>query len=424
MFSLKFDKDHNLLTITFRGQVDESQGELLCQRIEKELHKTKKGFMILTDLSEVEIFEDTVYSSIKKLMILCNAHNVSKIFRVIPDKTKDIGFSTLSIFHYSKNVSIHTFKTLSEAYYYIKLNTNITFNDRVFTFLKIFRIKLLNLSESVFFRASFIVCGFIVLVISRQIFKAFGISLGYIYITLIALSGLWFETKGGITAASTSLAIFLIEVNMFSLWTAREIVLKTLVLRVFIYFSSGILIGSQSKQQRILKEKLQFLAVHDELTGIINYRHSINILKKEFERSKRHHNNLTISIIDIDDFKQINDTYGHLVGNDTIKTFSSLMAKELRNIDTIGRYGGDEFILIFPESTKEQGIRILERIRKNISSARITSSFLINKKSFSITFSAGIASLSIENKNINDLINNADKALYRAKQKGRNKIAF
>ncbi|MFH1459001.1 MAG: GGDEF domain-containing protein [Candidatus Omnitrophota bacterium] len=422
MFSLKFDKQHNLLTITLRNNFDMQQGELLFKRLEKEMPRVKNGFMVLTDLSSLDTFDPLSYQYVQKIMTLCNTYGVSKIFRVIPDKTKDFGFNIMSIFHYSKNVEIHTYKSIEEANYHIRLNTNITFRDRVITILKIIKIQTTTLSKHSSFRLSVIISGFIILIILRQLFHAFGVSLGYLYITLIALSGFWFETRGGIIAALMATIIFLIEINIFNAWFSRDIVLKSMFLRFMIYFLSGITIGYQSQSEKKLRNKLEFLAVHDELTGFLNFRFSLELLKKEFQRSKRHSTNLTIAIIDIDYFKNINDSYGHLVGNDSIKTFSLIIKNNLRETDIAGRYGGDEFILIFPESNAEQGMKILTRIKKSLSTMEITSDFLINNKSITLTFSAGLASFSSHNKTMNDLIDSADKALYQAKKEGRNKI--
>ena len=91
-------------------------------------------------------------------------------------------------------------------------------------------------------------------------------------------------------------------------------------------------------------------------------------------------------------------------------------------MDIAGRYGGDEFILIFPESNSDQGLASLNRIKKEISSTRIISKFLINEKSLILTFSAGLSVVADEKNTVNDLMNSADKALYQAKQEGRNKI--
>jgi len=422
MFSIKFDTKNNLLTIEMRSNFDEQQGDVLCSQIEKELTKSKKGFIVLSDLSKVDFLNDAVSKYIQKMMKICNDHGVSKIYRVVPSKTKDVGLNIMSIFHYSKNVKIYTFESLEEARFYVNINTSITLKDKIITIIKILRIKSAALTRHSNFRYFVLVIGFLLLLIMRQIFHAFGVSLGYLYITLIALAGFWFEIPGGVIAAAISSIIFVVEVNFFSSWIARDVVFKSMFLRFAIYFISGIVLGQQSRVEKRLKKKLEFLAAYDELTGFLNYRFTVELMKKELERSKRYKKNLTIAIIDIDHFKTINDTYGHLVGNDALITFSKVIKSNLREMDIAGRYGGDEFILIFPESTSEQGLASLNRIKKEIANTKIMSKFLINEKSLTLTFSAGLSVEAGDKNTVNDLINSADKALYKAKQEGRDKI--
>jgi hypothetical protein len=357
MFSIKFDKRNNLLNLEFRSNFDEQQGEILCAHLKKELLQAKKGFIVFSDLSRVDYFNDASSKYIQRMMVICNEHGVSKIFRVVPQKSKDIGFNIMSIFHYSKSVKIYTYNSVAEARFYVNLNTNIKLKDKILTVIKILKFKALALTEHCYFRFLIILSGFLLLLILRQVFHAFGVSLGYLYITLIALSGFWFEIKGGLIAALLSSVIFVVEINMFSSWTARDIVFKTMFLRFFIYFLSGIVLGYQSGVEKKLRKKLEFLAAYDELTGFYNYRFTIELLKKELERSKRSKKDITVAIIDIDHFKNINDTYGHLVGNDALKIFSKIVKENLREMDLAGRYGGDEFILIFPETNSEQGLR-------------------------------------------------------------------
>ncbi len=422
MFTIKFDNRHNLLMLEFRSNFNEQQGELLCKKMEKELSKAKKGFVALTDLSRVNNFDDLSIKYIKKTMTIVNAHGVSKIFRIIPDNTKDCGFNVLSIFHYTNNVKTYTYKSKVEAQYHLKLNSNIIFTDKIITILRILRIKASNMTESIYFRYFVIIFGFALSIVLRQVFKAFGISLGYLYILMISLAGFWFEVKGGIIAAIIATLIFTAEVNFFDSWIARDLVLKSMAIRFAIYFLSGIVIGSLSRVERNLRKRMEFLAVNDELTGLLNYRFSLEFLKKESERSKRFNKKLSIAILDIDHFKTINDTYGHLVGNDCLKKFSKIIKNDLRETDIACRYGGDEFFLIFPESSCEQGVKILERIKYSVAATKITSSFLINENSVTLTFSAGIVSFTDYSKTVDELIGEADKALYRAKETGRNRI--
>ena len=128
--------------------------------------------------------------------------------------------------------------------------------------------------------------------------------------------------------------------------------------------------------------------------------------------------NLCVVLADIDNFKHINDTYGHLVGDDVLRIISQQLSQALRKIDVVGRWGGEEFVMLLPETTAEQAHTIVERIRENI--ARISFPISTTSGSFSTTISFGICQLPLHNKTIEDYIKGADKALYEAKNNGRN----
>jgi len=258
MFSVKFDEKRNLLTITFRGSFDAHQGPLLCKRLKRELEKAKKEFMVMTDVSALDFFDESCCQSLKEIMMICDSCGVSKIFRVIPDTGKDMGFSIMSIFHCSDKVKIYTYKNLEEAICNIRLHTPITFFDKIVTLLKILRIKSAAFTTHAYFKSTVVVAGFILLIILRQVFRAFGVSLGYLYVTLIALSAFWFEMWGGIISALVSTLIFSLEVNIFNLWADREVVLKSMLIRFGVYFLSGIVIGYQSHSEKNLEKNWHF----------------------------------------------------------------------------------------------------------------------------------------------------------------------
>ncbi|MFH1767652.1 MAG: GGDEF domain-containing protein [Candidatus Omnitrophota bacterium] len=420
MFSIKIDKQHNLLTLTFRGNFDAEQGQLLCKRLKQELPKLKKGFSILTDLSELDNMELESAEFIRETMIICNTHGVSRISRVIPAPEKDIGLNIMSAFHYSKKVKIQTHKTLEKAKYHLMLNWDMTLSNRIVVIFQVVKTKILNAVSSGASRLCVITLGFIALIILRRYVHAFGISLGYLYVTLISLSGFWFGVKGGVIAASAATIMFLLEINTFSLWATRDSVTNTMFLRLPVYFLSGIVIGHLSALEQKLRKNMEFLAGHDELTGFFNLRCALTFLEKEFSRSRRQKKNLSIAIIDIDHFKNINDSHGHIAGNDVLKKFSQVIKNNIRASDLVGRYGGDEFLLIFPESNIEQATNILQRIKEEILQTKITS--CLTGKSINLSFSAGLAIYSANIKNMDTLINKADHALYNAKNQGRNRI--
>ena len=130
------------------------------------------------------------------------------------------------------------------------------------------------------------------------------------------------------------------------------------------------------------------------------------------------HKNFSLIIIDTDEFKKINDTYGHLVGDVIICNIASRCSHNARKSDSIGRYGGDEFILLFPNSDMTNKIRVAERIRQDICSTPI----LTSAGPIPVTISLGVASIQSDEDTLISLLIRADKALYRAKQEGRNLV--
>jgi diguanylate cyclase (GGDEF)-like protein/PAS domain S-box-containing protein len=177
-------------------------------------------------------------------------------------------------------------------------------------------------------------------------------------------------------------------------------------------------------ERKVLEEKLKTLASHDELTGCVNFRSTMKLLENEITRSQRYKKKFSIIMIDIDHFKRINDEYGHLVGNDALATFAKVIKNSVRNIDAVCRYGGEEFIIILPESDSQQALAVLDRIRSNLEQTKITSSRLENGKELSLKFSAGIAAFPYNAKDLKELIWVVDGALRQAKQEGKNRAVL
>lgn len=135
-------------------------------------------------------------------------------------------------------------------------------------------------------------------------------------------------------------------------------------------------------------------------------------LEKELEKSLRSKKNLSLLMIDIDDFKLVNDNYGHLAGDEALRTIGELINKNIRKMDIAARYGGEELAIIIPESTPDEAVLLAQRIRKKISKIKFSS--------FSVTVSIGVCHSSLDIKTINDIIKGADEALYKAKESGKN----
>ena len=170
-----------------------------------------------------------------------------------------------------------------------------------------------------------------------------------------------------------------------------------------------------------LYEKLKSLSIIDGLTTLYLRRHFTNRLEEEIKRAKKNKGILSLMMIDIDNFKTINDKYGHLAGDIVLRETANIIKSNSREIDLIGRYGGDEIIMTLPMTPPEKAREIAERIRRMIEKHR----YNINYASIYTTVSIGIAYFPKKNiKTITDLINTADKALYEAKNKGKNKIVI
>jgi|GEM_PF-2252796 len=169
-----------------------------------------------------------------------------------------------------------------------------------------------------------------------------------------------------------------------------------------------------------MENKLKNLAATDSLTGVFNRREILNRLEEQFHLFKRHKDNLSCFIMDIDNFKKINDTYGHHVGDEVIKGASSIFTKVLRKTDLFARYGGEEFIGIFIKTDREKAEQILERILGKIGQ------WYLNTENGSLRFtvSIGFTSIKATDKNIDEIIKRADKALYKAKDTGKNRIIY
>ncbi len=166
------------------------------------------------------------------------------------------------------------------------------------------------------------------------------------------------------------------------------------------------------------KEKLIKMAITDELTGLVNRRYFMGRLLHEYERIKRYETVFTVLMIDLDNFKKINDTYGHQAGDVVLRTVSDTMRLSLRLSDIIGRIGGEEFAVILPETDISPGLVIGERLRKRVETLEMP----YRDIKIRITISIGASPSSTDDLSIDDVFQRSDSALYRAKESGRNRI--
>ncbi|MEP3590480.1 MAG: diguanylate cyclase [Marinobacter sp.] len=167
-------------------------------------------------------------------------------------------------------------------------------------------------------------------------------------------------------------------------------------------------------------EQLAKLSMTDRLTGLLNRGTWENLVDAEFERYGRYGQTTTLVMFDIDHFKSVNDTYGHLAGDDVIRHTAQVTRDSIRQSDSAGRYGGEEFGLILPETDAENARILCERIRETIAQSTVNTT----AGDIQYTISMGIAQLGGEPENYMQWMQEADKALYRAKEGGRNKVVI
>jgi diguanylate cyclase (GGDEF)-like protein len=162
------------------------------------------------------------------------------------------------------------------------------------------------------------------------------------------------------------------------------------------------------------------MAITDELTGLYNRRGFYELGHREVERSRRFQRPLVAIMMDIDHFKRINDTYGHPVGDQVLAEVAKRCKDNLRRIDILGRLGGDEFTVLLPETDMFTGSRVAERLRLHVSAEPI----ITDGDPLRVSLSMGIAKATATTPDLDVLISRADSAMYRAKEKGRNRVEF
>ena len=174
--------------------------------------------------------------------------------------------------------------------------------------------------------------------------------------------------------------------------------------------------------QRLAQERefYKVLSSIDGLTELYNYRYMHQYLRVELEREKRYKRHLSLLMVDIDDFKNYNDLYGHVVGDMVLRRLASILRNATRGCDVICRYGGEEFAIMLPETSKEEAIIVCERIRKSVAMTPMVDEKDNSVGTISVTI--GLAAFPEDADNKDDLIDNADKALYQGKRAGKNCI--
>ena len=174
------------------------------------------------------------------------------------------------------------------------------------------------------------------------------------------------------------------------------------------------------KERELLLNDLKLLSVTDPMTNLYNRRYFAEISESIVSLAKRKNEDLSVVILDIDKFKNVNDTYGHQFGDDVIVSLAHILTNSQRKSDIICRYGGDEFIILLPYSSIENTAIIAEKIRNHVESSSMT---IDSNESFKFTISLGVSQVDMQNEvNIDLALKRADEALYQAKNAGRNNV--
>ncbi len=226
------------------------------------------------------------------------------------------------------------------------------------------------------------------------------------------------------------------DVFMHSSNRKKNILVIGSIISIALLGALAILIFFERKQQRLLEEvsrrdeqlkstltELEHLVTTDSLTGLPNRRYFFSRAQTEFIRSNRYERPLSLVMIDVDHFKDVNDKHGHLVGDAALRHIAEIMKSCVRESDMVARYGGEEFVIILPETDPAGSRFIAERVRTEIEASRMK---IDNKSELRMTVSLGIACMSKDNQfsDIDKLLQKADDAMYRSKQSGRNCITI
>lgn len=176
---------------------------------------------------------------------------------------------------------------------------------------------------------------------------------------------------------------------------------------------------AKDQLQQALRD-LEQLVLTDPLTRVSNRRHLYRVAEMEIARTRGYQYPFSVLLLDIDRFKQVNDTYGHLVGDEVLQSVASLVKNILRQEDCLARFGGEEFVVLLPHTDSSGAIAAADRIRRLIAS----SSIVIGGKPISVTASIGVATFQFDDRDLDDLLNRADEALLNAKRQGRDRCVL
>ncbi|MEI7430294.1 MAG: diguanylate cyclase [Betaproteobacteria bacterium] len=221
----------------------------------------------------------------------------------------------------------------------------------------------------------------------------------------------------------TNIDEILISAHRDRLWQFALVSLVTLLLSVVIGGGVWYVITTRRQQDKLmqLNKTLDKQANTDTLTGLANRRHFMSQAEQELARTIRYGGEMSVLMVDIDNFKLVNDTHGHQIGDRVLQAVAQIFQTTLREVDFVGRVGGEEFAVVFPETGIMQAFEVAERLRRAVEQTEIA---LDRGLPLAVTVSVGMTSRGGTNANIDTLLSRADKALYEAKREGRNQVCI
>jgi diguanylate cyclase (GGDEF)-like protein len=225
------------------------------------------------------------------------------------------------------------------------------------------------------------------------------------------------EIRGGISVTFNISDILRIQKSNTIIIAFLAILAISSLLGIIFFF-----VFRLSKKISDTRQQIENMAISDALTGLFNRRHIMERFTEELERAKRLHKNLGCIMIDIDNFKTVNDTHGHLVGDKILREVSDILRNSIRTYDIAGRYGGEEFLVVLPDTDFEDARLLAERIRTSIKTKPLEKSDLT--PAITPTISLGVTSIRNTDISIDNMIKRADDGLYAAKNSGKDKVAW
>jgi len=258
-----------------------------------------------------------------------------------------------------------------------------------------------------------------VMAATGSLFIIINISEFYTFLPELYLIVIWTFSISGLRLAYASISassIFFIVCFASYYFLSEEVFLPLHFLWLFSAFSFGLLnafLIEKSNAKTFLKQlQLERIATTDKLTGLCNRSKIESIINDEINRTKRYKRTASVVVVDIDHFKSVNDSYGHHIGDIVLKEFALILKKGIRKVDSVGRWGGEEFIIILPETNIKEAEKVAELIRIKVENFVFS---VVKQK----TGSFGVAEY-IYGDSVQSIIIRADKALYQAKENGRN----